>query len=193
MTLAAALLAGGQSRRMGRDKATLALGGAPLWRRQLEILRQLGPSALLVSGREIPAWLPADTRFIPDELPGRGPLGGVAASLAAAPATHLLALAIDMPAMTARHLAELWADASPACGVLPWLEDHPEPLAAIYPAEALPVAQAHLAGPDASMNAFTAALLKAGLMKKHRIAARDSELYSNCNSPADWQSHAFHD
>jgi molybdopterin-guanine dinucleotide biosynthesis protein A len=193
MKLAAVLLAGGQSRRMGRDKATLALDGTPLWQRQLDILRRLEPSALLVSGREPPAWLPPDIRFVPDESPSRGPLSGIAASLAAVPATHLVTLAIDMPAMTAAHLAALWSVASPACGVLPWLGDYPEPLAAIYPAEALPVAHAHLAGPDSSMNAFTAALLTAGLMKKHRIAARDSKLYSNCNSPADWQSNAIHD
>ena len=38
MTLSAVLLAGGESRRMGMDKATIIFRGAPLWERQLAIL-----------------------------------------------------------------------------------------------------------------------------------------------------------
>jgi molybdopterin-guanine dinucleotide biosynthesis protein A len=190
MTLAAVLLAGGESRRMGRDKATLLLDGIPLWQRQLALLRQLSPAALLVSGRQPPAWLPADARFIADPPPARGPLGGLAAALAAMPATHLLALAIDMPAMSAAHLATLWHAASPGCGVLPWLGDHTEPFPAIYPAEALPIAAGLLAAADVSMEAFTRALVAAGRMKKQIIGSPDASLYANCNSPADWQRHA---
>jgi molybdopterin-guanine dinucleotide biosynthesis protein A len=192
MTLAAVLLAGGESRRMGCDKATLLLDGIPLWQRQLALLRELSPCALLVSARQPPAWLPSDARFIPDCPPARGPLGGLAAALQAMPATHLLALAIDLPAMTAEHLATLWRAASPGCGVLPWLGGRAEPLPAVYPAEASPLASAFLTGSDASLRAFTRALVTAGLMKKHDIRSPDAMLYANCNSPADWQRHAAH-
>ena len=190
MILAAVLLAGGESRRMGRDKATLLVDGLPLWQRQLGLLRQLSPAALLVSARQPPAWLPIEARFIADPLPARGPLGGLAAALAAMPATHLLALAVDMPAMTSAHLAVLWRAASPGCGVLPWLGDHTEPLPAIYPAEAGPIAAGLLAGADVSLNAFTQALVAAGRMKELAIAGPDADLYANCNSPADWRRHA---
>ena len=192
MTLAAVLLAGGESRRMGRDKATLVRDGIPLWQRQINLLRRLSPAALFVSARESPAWLPADARFIADPPPARGPLGGLAAALSAMSATHLLALAIDMPAMNAAHLATLWHEASPGCGVLPWLGDRAQPLPAIYPAEASPIAAGMLAGADVSLHAFTRALLAAGRMKKQMIGSRDSDLYANCNSPSDWQLHAAH-
>jgi len=190
MTLAAVLLAGGESRRMGRDKATLLLDGIPLWQRQLALLRHLSPSALLVSARTPPPWLPADARFVADAAPA--PLAGLAAALKAMPATHLLALAIDLPAMTAAHLSTLWSAAAPGCGVLPWLADRPEPLPAIYPAEALPIASRLLAGEDLSLRAFTQALLAAGQLKKHIIHSPDADLYANCNSPADWRRHAIH-
>ena len=192
MTLATVLLAGGESRRMGCDKATLLLDGIPLWQRQIALLRELSPCALLVSARQAPAWLPSDARFVADAPPARGPLGGLAAALKAMPATHLLALAIDLPAMTAAHLATLWRAASPGCGVLPWLGGRAEPLPGVYPAEASPLAAAYLAGPDVSLRAFTGALIAAGRMKRQDIGSPDAKLYANCNSPADWQRHATH-
>jgi molybdopterin-guanine dinucleotide biosynthesis protein A len=189
MTLAAVLLAGGESRRMGCDKATLLLDGIPLWHRQIALLRDLSPCEILVSGRRPPAWLPADARFVADAPPSRGPLGGLAAALGAMSATHLLALAVDLPAMSAAHLAVLWRAASPGCGVLPWLEDRAEPLPAIYPAEALPIATGLLAGKDHSVRALAHALIAAGRMTRHLLPAADAALYANCNSPADWQRH----
>jgi molybdopterin-guanine dinucleotide biosynthesis protein A len=101
------------------------------------------------------------------------------------PTTHLLALAIDMPAMTAAHLALLWRAASPGCGVLPCIGHQMEPLPAIYPAEALPIASALLAGADVSLGTFTRALAAAGRMKTQTIARRDAKLYANWNAPAD--------
>jgi molybdopterin-guanine dinucleotide biosynthesis protein A len=193
MTLAAVLLAGGESRRMGRDKATLAIDGIPLWERQLALLRALTPRALFVSARQAPAWLPRDARFIADPTPPRGPLGGLAATLAAMNATHLLALAVDMPAMNSAHLAALWRAALPGCGVLPAFADHTESLPAIYPAEALPFATALLAVHDVSLKTFTRELVAAGCMKLKTIAPPDAILYANCNAPAEWQRHAHHD
>src|SRR5271165_4494708 len=131
MTLATVLLAGGESRRMGRDKATLIIDGIPLWQRQLDLLRSLSPDALFVSARERPAWLPEGARFVADPVPARGPLGGLTATLAVMESTHLLALAVDMPAMSAHHLATLWSAASPGCGVIPWIGGRPELLPAI--------------------------------------------------------------
>jgi len=190
MTLAAVLLAGGESRRMGRDKATLVRDSFPLWEHQIALLRQLSPTALFVSARQAPAWLPADALFIADPPPARGPLGGIAATLSAISTTHLLALPIDTPAMTTAHLSTLWHSAAPGCGVLPWLADQAEPLPAIYPAEASPIAEQMLAGADFSLNTFTRALLAAGRMKRQIINPRDAKLYLNCNSPSDWQHHA---
>jgi molybdopterin-guanine dinucleotide biosynthesis protein A len=190
MTLAAVLLAGGESRRMGRDKATLGIDGMALWQRQLALLGSLSPSVLLVSARQKPAWLPAQAHFVPDPAPARGPLGGLAASLAAMEASHLLALAVDMPAMTAAHLATLWSAASPGCGVLPWLGDGPESLAAIYPAEASEIASRRLAGDDLSLKAFARELIATGLMKVETIGPSDANLYANWNAPTAWQRHA---
>src|ERR1700726_2364005 len=99
ITLTAVLLAGGESRRMGRDKATIEFDGQPLWKRQLEILRLLRPERMFVSARRTPAWRPEDVGLLLDDAPSRGPLSGLTKALAAMRTTHLLALAIDMPFM----------------------------------------------------------------------------------------------
>ena len=73
MTISAVLLVGGESRRMGQDKATLTWNGRPLWQKQVEVLRQLGADELLISGRTDPEWRPTDMIFVPDVAPSCGP------------------------------------------------------------------------------------------------------------------------
>src|ERR1700720_4344292 len=104
MNISAVLLAGGESRRMGKDKATLLFGGNPLWQTQIGLLRKLEPMELLVSARTDPSWRPADVKFVSDNSPSRGPLSGLIASLAGIRTSHLLALAIDMPLMSETYL-----------------------------------------------------------------------------------------
>ena len=80
---AAVLVAGGRSRRMGRDKALLRLrDGRLLWERQLKILQSLGPGELFVSGPARDGF-PADVVLLADERPDYGPLSGIVAALEA--------------------------------------------------------------------------------------------------------------
>jgi molybdopterin-guanine dinucleotide biosynthesis protein A len=134
--LSAVLLAGGESRRMGKDKATLLFRGRPLWQMQVDLLRKLHPAEIFVSARNDPDWRPSDAKFVGDVPPSRGPVSGLAAALAQMCGTHLLALAIDMPFMSEIYLGSLCEWIEPGCGVVPKLNNRAEPLAAIFPAEA---------------------------------------------------------
>src|SRR5215469_1568033 len=136
MKLSAVLLTGGESRRMGRDKATILFRNQPLWQHQLGILSKLEPEMLLVSARIDPPWRPADVEFVADAHPSRGPLSGIGAALARTTSDHLLVLAVDMPFMTAGYLRGLFQHAGLGCGVVPMVKNRAEPLAAIYPREA---------------------------------------------------------
>src|SRR5216117_3321526 len=107
LDISAVLLAGGESRRMGGDKATILFGGKPLWKIQLELLRKLEPAEIFVSARTDPAWRPDDVQFVADERPSRGPLSGLTATLARIRSSHLLVLAIDMPFMSEDHMRYL--------------------------------------------------------------------------------------
>jgi molybdopterin-guanine dinucleotide biosynthesis protein A len=186
MKLAAVLLAGGKSRRMGLDKATLIVSGKRLWQIQLDLLRSLQPKKIFVSARTNPPWRPKDVRFIPDNPPSRGPLSGLAASMAYVDQGHHLAvLAIDMPFMNARFLRSLRDNTVPGQGVLPLIGNRAEPLAAIYPAEIQPDLIAALSGTDFSLQTLTKKLIKTERLRVIRIGPKEERLFRNINSLAD--------
>jgi molybdenum cofactor guanylyltransferase len=188
MNISAVLLAGGESRRMGEDKATLLFHGKPLWQIQLELLRKLDPAEIFVSARTDPAWRPDAVQFVADDSPSRGPLSGVAASLNRMRSTHLLALAVDMPFMSESYLRSLCLEIEPRRGVLPEIENRAEPLAAIYPREAGIDFRNALAGADFSLQTLTSRLVKGGKLRAISVSDEAREFFRNLNQPADVQS-----
>jgi molybdopterin-guanine dinucleotide biosynthesis protein A len=187
MNISAVLLAGGESRRMGKDKATLLFRGKPLWQIQLELLRKLQPAEVFVSARTDPVWRPAGVQFVADDPPSRGPLSGLAAALAQMRARHLLALAIDMPFITEKYLRFLCGQIEPGRGVLPKIDDRAEPLAAVYPREALANVQSALSGNDFSLQTVTGGLVAAGKLQVMPVTSQEKKLFLNLNEPVDLQ------
>ncbi len=165
MTFSAVLLAGGESRRMGRDKATIVFEGGPLWQRQIELLRSLRPERIFVSARQKPSWLPLETELLLDEPPSRGPLSGLTRALERMQTSHLVVLAVDMPFMTGGQMRTLWRLATIGCGVLPMIGKRAEPLAAIYPREASGDFLAALAGDDFSLQRLSRSLVEEGKLR----------------------------
>jgi len=191
MILTAMLLAGGHARRMGKDKATLSIGGELLWRRQLRLLEALPGAEVWVSARTRPAWCPAAIKFVADSPPSRGPLSGLAAGLDRLKTTHLLVLAIDLPRMCVEHLRRLWTSARPGMGVIPWQHDYFEPLCAIYPAEAAPLARERLMHSDASLQRLAHELLQESLVDKYVLSPEEAGFYLNVNRPSDLPASAL--
>jgi molybdopterin-guanine dinucleotide biosynthesis protein A len=185
MNISAVLLAGGESRRMGKDKATLPVRGKPLWQIQLDLLRKLEPVEIFVSARTDPAWRSRDFHFVADDSPSRGPLSGLAAVLARVHTKHLLALAIDMPFMTEKYLRFLCGQIEPGCGVLPKIDNRAEPLAAIYPREAAAEIGAALSGADFSLQTLTNCLVAGGKLLVMPVAEQERKLFLNLNELTD--------
>lgn len=185
MSVSAVLLAGGESRRMGRDKATLVFNGKPLWRRQLGLLSNLQPQELFLSARIDPVWRPADVHFVADTAPSRGPLSGIATTLRGVRTNHLLVLAIDMPLMVENFLVSLCRRSEPGCGVIPVIGDRTEPLAAIYPKEADSDFTAAVSGPDFSLQSLAQELITAGKLRVLRVSRDEENYFRNFNEPRD--------
>jgi molybdopterin-guanine dinucleotide biosynthesis protein A len=190
MTLTAVLLAGGDSRRMGRDKATIVFRGEPLWQRQIGLLRDLHPERIFVSARKELSWRPADTELLLDESPSCGPLSGLTRALAQMQSSHLVALAVDMPYMTSEQLQMLLGLATLGCGVLPMIGDRAEPLAAIYPREAGEDFVTALASGDFSLQRLVRNLATANQVQLFSVPEKDEHLYRSVNEPGDFQGAA---
>jgi molybdopterin-guanine dinucleotide biosynthesis protein A len=181
----AVLLAGGESRRMGTDKATILCYGKPLWQVQLETLRRLQPAEIFLSARTDPSWRPADVQFIADVPPSRGPLSGIAASLAKIRTAHLVALAIDMPFMTENYLRALCDAIAPGHGVVAKINNRAEPLAAVYPGEAEIHFRTALAGSDFSLQNIVRHLVTSGKLREISVTKQERRLFRNVNNVAD--------
>lgn len=88
------VLAGGESRRMGRDKALMELAGRPLIEHALGILSGAGLKARIAGMRtDLDRFAPV----IADLDPGRGPLGGICTALARCEAERAIFIPVDMP------------------------------------------------------------------------------------------------
>lgn len=125
------VLAGGQSTRMGREKATLELGGRTLLERALRLASAVAAEAVIVGSRgEYERY----GRRIEDVHPGHGPLGGIHAALWASPTEFNLILAVDTPFLEERFLHYLVEQAreSGAVVTVPRTADGFHPLAAVY-------------------------------------------------------------
>ena len=94
--VSALVLAGGQSRRMGRDKAFLDFDGAPLIARVLARVRQVCTEVIIVAN-DAEAYGRFGVRVIGDAYPGKGSLNGIISGLQAARAEYALAVACDLP------------------------------------------------------------------------------------------------
>jgi len=179
------LLAGGESRRMGTDKATFLFRGKPLWQIQFETLRRLRPAEIFLSARTDPSWRPNDVQFIADIPPSCGPLSGLAASLAKIHTTHLLVLAIDMPFMAENYLRAICDMIEPGRGVVPKIDNRAEPLAAVYPREAEIDFRTALAGNDFSLQNVVGDLVMSRKLLEISVTEQERGLFRNVNNVSD--------
>lgn len=134
--VAAFVLAGGHSSRMGKDKAFLELAGKTLLQRALELAGTVASEVFIVG--EVSKFL-AIGRVIEDVYPGHGPLGGIHAALLRTPAPLNLVLAVDLPFVQPAFLRYLISVASQNSAVVtvPQAAGGWQPLCAIYRREFL--------------------------------------------------------
>ena len=153
MTIAAVILCGGESRRMGRPKAWLPFGAEVMLQRVVRLVGTVaGPIVVVAApGQDLPA-LPAEVSIVRDEISGRGPLQGLAAGFVALGEEVDLAYATstDVPFLEPRwitRLAELIGDADLA---IPSIGGYFHPLAALYRKKRRPAGHRRAAQPRPS-------------------------------------------
>jgi molybdopterin-guanine dinucleotide biosynthesis protein A len=184
--LAALLLAGGASTRMGRPKALLDHAGRPLWRIQLEKLESLHPAELFLSIPRELSLPPGPWQILHDQEVGLGPLSGLHAALKAMTGEWLVVLAVDLPDMTTAFLQNLYhAALAKGCALVPQFDGVYEGLAAIYPRSLADLCEKHLASNDRSLQRFARQAIADGFLSTYSITEESRSLFRNVNRPAD--------
>lgn len=182
------ILAGGQSRRMGRSKALLRLGEKSIIERVVAVLAAVAQEVLVVTNE------PADYRFlglplVQDRVTDRGPLGGLHAGLLAASWEKTLVLPCDLPLMEACVLRLLLAAGEGYAVTVPVVRGYPEPLVGLYTKACLPAVEAVLRRSERPRVADIYAYVPVRYLDESEIAALTDvgRAFLNINTPADWE------
>ncbi|ORB83233.1 molybdenum cofactor guanylyltransferase [Mycobacterium kansasii] len=184
MSLGGVVLAGGESRRMGRDKATLPLPGVTttLVEHVVGVVGQRCEPVIVMAapGQPLP---PLQATVLRDEVRGLGPLPATGRGLraaAAAGARFAFVCAVDMPLLTVELIDDLVRRAvqTNAEVVLPW-DGRSHYLAAVYRTELADRVDALVAAGERKMSAFVDAC------DAQRIVMPDSGSLSNVNTAAE--------
>ena len=176
MTKATGLvLAGGKSRRMGQDKATLILDNEQLLDRARHQLLQAGCDPILISG-------PND---LPDRFKSAGPLSGVdAAAKRLANGDCLLVIPVDMPNITASLLQKLLEHVHGHNGV--YFQGNPLPFCFMVSESLREYLQSTLQSVTADRSIF--AMFKALKFMSICPPEGSEAMFANCNTPEQFEA-----
>ena len=185
MSVVAFVVAGGESRRMGRDKALLPWGDVDLLDHAVARLRAVAGDVRILCGPErryVERGLPVE----PDVVLGAGPLAGVLTGLIAAPDRPGLFLAVDMPHVPVALLARLVERAESGDAVVPVSPRGPEPLCAVYGPGCREPIRRRIAAGDFKMTAFWREV-RVLQMSPAEIGefGEPTEMFRNLNTPND--------
>lgn len=181
--VAGLLLTGGAGRRMGRDKAAIALEGLSLAERAASVLAQVcDPCVEVGPGR-------SGLAVVQEVPPGSGPLAGIGAGWHALRIEHghdgaVIAFACDMPRVPPA-LLRLLAEADTPDSVVPEAGGRLQPLCARYSREALATADRLVAAGERSMHALLEAIPYRRLAEADWAAVAPPDAFHDLDTPAD--------
>lgn len=183
-----AILAGGKGSRFHGDKRGLLVNGAPVLARLAALLGEFCAQVVVSLGPGQKLSLDGGVQAVEDLFPGRGPLAGIHAALAATPTEACLVVACDMPFVSRAILGELLRHYRPGHAVAFELRGYIEPFPGLYPRTLLPRMEAALRVGELGVQRF---LRRCPLVLVPEAAARalDPELRSflNVNTAAELQ------
>jgi len=187
------VLAGGGSRRFGRDKALVEIDGEPMLARMIALLRAVPMKVKMIARRG--KYEAFGAEMVEDRWPGEGPLGGIITALedagrSVAPSEWNLIVSCDMPFLTREWLSSLCerAGKSEAQVILAHSAQGPEPLCACWRTEA---AESLRAAFERGVRKVTEgiSLLRAEVLDERDWKRFDSDgrLFWNMNTQADYE------
>lgn len=149
----AIVLAGGQGRRIGAEKALIDVFGESLVSRVVRVLLPSFSSLVVVTNSTLKLTLP-DVRVVEDVLPNAGPLGGIYSGLLASKTEENFVVGCDMPFLSGQLAEKIVSLRQGADVAVPRSADGLEPLCAAYSQSCIPELESALAGGVRRITAF---------------------------------------
>lgn len=183
----AAILAGGRSRRMGRDKSMMEIGGVPVIRRIADTLGEMFNEVFVVAN-EKEGFEGMGLAVVGDIYPGNDSLGGLHAAVAHAQASHVFVAGCDMPLLRPALIRGLASLVDEWDVVIPVKDDYPEPLCAFYGKECAPHIEESISEGRLKMIGFH------GLVRVRRVEEvawrawdPEGDSFLNANTPEEFE------
>ena len=184
MSVSAAIMAGGKSRRMGQDKAWIELDGQPLIRRVADVLAQVADEVIIVAND--PRYSALGLRVVPDRYPDGGALGGIATGVSAATYDRVLVAACDMPFLSVEVWRVLLDHRYDGDVVIPKLGNDLETMHALYTKTCLaPMERALAAGKMRVISFFDEVRVRTIDESELRVADPTLRSFTNVNTPEE--------
>lgn len=172
------VLTGGQSRRMGRDKALMDVAGEALCVRTARVLQEAGALDVVAIGGNGDAIGALGLEWHADLYPGDGPVGGIITALRVAAGEVIVVVATDLIALTPATVRSIVAGLTPRADVVLADSGRREPLCGVWRRRAEPVLTAAFAAGERAVHAAVADLAVV-------TVPVDPATLRNVNSPSD--------
>jgi molybdopterin-guanine dinucleotide biosynthesis protein A len=178
-----AIMAGGKSSRMGRDKSFVLVDGRPLIERIVEKVTGLGEELILITNKP-DEYAHLGLPMFGDVYLDQGSLGGIFTAVHYASYPHTLVAACDMPWLNRPLLEYMLTLRETADVVVPRWADYPEPLHAVYSKVCLRPIEAKLQAGKLKITGFYDEV-KVHYLDREAIARFDPEgrSFANLNTP----------
>jgi molybdopterin-guanine dinucleotide biosynthesis protein A len=186
--VSAILIAGGRSRRMGRDKRFLTVDGSSLFRRTLDVLKQTFSETIVVLAEPVDSLDVQGSRVVFDLIPNAGSLGGLYTGLIASSRPRIFAVACDMPFLASEVIRFMVSFDDTADVVVAELEGRFQPMHALYSQACKPFLQVMAERQDLKIqNLFLRQELRITAIGVRELALLKSGMrsFQNINTPDD--------
>jgi molybdopterin-guanine dinucleotide biosynthesis protein A len=184
------VLAGGKSRRMGKDKRFLEVAGRPLLEHVCAVLEPLFPELILSLAYPEPEIQVKPFRVVTDVIPDCAALGGLYTALSGSSHSRIFVVACDMPFITALSI-ERFLSLVGECDVgLAELATGIQPMHAVYSKACLPAIRRMIDQKQLKIQTLaTLKELSVQVLTERDLAGMSNHMlpFLNVNTPADYE------
>lgn len=175
------IIAGGKSKRIGKDKAFIHYNGKRLIEHSILLMQSICKEVIISANH--PDYKSFGLRVISDNYKSIGPLGGLEASLSYSKTKHNLVIPCDTPFVGIGVFYDILNAVNDELAIVPIIKaDKTEPLIAYYSKETLPFIHQQIKNKNYKIQTLFEKV------KTRFIEFDNHDLFKNLNSPADFKN-----